>query len=131
MGKNKTVQSVASDSAVSVFISWLIAQLAGYLPFLAWPGVGWILGLVLTPLLQNIINILLTQLNIDIIKLVVEQQKEAYEAAVAKLGQALDNPTATDAERKAAELQFKKDFEALIHSGIKLARSVRRTTLFV
>lgn len=134
MGKNspvrKTAQSVASDAAVSAFITWLITQLATKLPFLAFPGVGWIIGLILTPILQNVVSILLTDLNIDLIGLVVAGQKDAYDAAVTKLGIVINNPATSAADQAAAVAAFKADFGSLIHSGSLSARAVRRAGMF-
>lgn len=112
------VESVTTDAAIAALVQWLITQLGIAIPFIALPGVGWIIGLILTPILQNVVAILLTKLNIDLIQLTVANQKEAYEAAVTKLQTVVTNPAATAAEQAAAVAAFKASFGSLIHSNV-------------
>lgn len=118
-------QSVESDAAIAAFVQWLITQLGIVLPFIAFPGVGWILGFILTPILQNVVNILLTKLKVDLIGIVVNQEKDAYEAAVTQLQTVTANPAATAAQQAAAIAAFKASFGSLIHSSVIVANHRR------
>lgn len=122
----KAVGDAATDAAIAAFVQWLITQLASVLPFLAWPGVGWLIGLFLNPFLITMFNQLKLLLNIDIINLVVNDQKEKYDLAVAKLGTVISNPTASAADLAAAKQAFKDSFQALIHSTVKRVFAMRR-----
>lgn len=130
--KYQNVGDAASDSALSVIIQFLISKLIGLVPFLSflnWPIIGPLITGWITGLLENLFAQLKLLFDINIVALVVDAQREAYEKAVADLGKIIDNTAATPEQIAAAQQAFKDQIRNLIHSDIKRRLGAKRAFL--
>lgn len=116
--KHLGVDDFALEQAIKAFITWLLTQLISKLPFLGWPGIGWIVGLLVTPILMEFIVYLKDWFNFSLIDRIVDQNKEAFEQAKDQFRLIHDKDGATDAELKEAQRVFEDKFRNLIDLDI-------------
>jgi hypothetical protein len=113
--RSQTLEQNTWDAAVAAFVQWLIGVLANSISWLAIPGIGPIIGLIVTPIIQKLFDLLLQWFNFNIIDAVVSNEVTVYNQAKDLLAQVISNPQSTNADIEKAKNDFQKVFVSLIH----------------